>query len=47
MCNEKRLVSFVVPCFNEQETVEEFYKRASAVAETLPAYQFEFLFVND
>jgi len=47
MCKNRRLVTLVVPCFNEQDTVPEFYNRASAVADTLPSYEFEFLFVND
>ena len=44
------LVSFVVPCFNEEESLPLFYQEACKVAETLKQ-QFnadvEFVFVND
>ena len=40
-------ISFVVPCFNEGEVIDEFYRRAARVADQHPAYHFEFLFVND
>ncbi|MHC5019802.1 MAG: glycosyltransferase family 2 protein [Planctomycetota bacterium] len=42
-----RLVSYVVPCFNEEETIAEFYARVRRVAEGRPDTEFEFLFVND
>ncbi len=40
-------ISFVVPCFNETEVIDEFYRRAAQVAEQHSQYRFEFLFVND
>lgn len=40
-------ISCIVPCFNEAEVLPEFYRRVSAVAKQLSAYEFEFLFVND
>jgi len=42
-----KTISYVVPCFNEDEVIDEFYRRVSQVAEQHKAYQFEFLFVND
>jgi len=41
------LVSFVVPCFNEEEVVGETHRRLAAVADAARDYRFEFLFVND
>jgi glycosyltransferase involved in cell wall biosynthesis len=41
------LVSIVVPCYNEAETIPEFYRRLLAVADTLRSAQWEFVFVND
>ncbi len=41
------LLSIIVPCYNEQATVEAFYARASAVCAGLPDVETEFLFVDD
>lgn len=41
------MVSMVIPCFNEDQTIEEFYRRATAFASSLKHYEFEFIFVND
>lgn len=41
------LVSFVVPCFNEEEVIGETHRRLAAVADAVRDYRFEFLFVND
>ena len=44
---EVKRVSLIIPCYNEGATVEEFFKRAKALADSQPAYHFEFIFVND
>ncbi|HOS96614.1 MAG TPA: glycosyltransferase family 2 protein [Deltaproteobacteria bacterium] len=44
---EAKLISVVVPCYNEAATVPEFYRRIKAVAGSLQGRSFEFLFVND
>lgn len=43
----RALVSFVVPCFNEEEVIGETHRRLAAVADAARDYRFEFLFVND
>lgn len=43
----KLLISLVVPCFNEEEVIAETYRRLAALAGSQPAYDFEFLFVDD
>jgi len=40
-------VSYVLPCYNEAETLEELYQRLSALAHKLDHYEFEWLFVDD
>ena len=42
----KKLVSFVVPVYNEEENLHEFHKRMSSVMEALP-YDYELIFVDD
>ena len=43
-----KLVSLVVPVFNEQEAIGPFLDRIGAVlADVGPAYAFEIVFVND
>lgn len=40
-------ISLVIPCFNEELTVEEFYRQIFALAGTISDRKFEFIFVND
>lgn len=44
---ETRLISLVVPCFNEEEVIRETHSRLAALADSQPAYNFELLFVDD
>jgi glycosyltransferase involved in cell wall biosynthesis len=37
----------VIPCFDEEESVGEFYHRVRAVADNHKNHVFEFIFVND
>jgi len=41
------LLSIIVPCYNEEATVEAFYARTSAVCAGLSDVETEFLFVDD
>ncbi len=43
----KKLISVIVPCYNEQEVLHMFYDEISRVAGEMSAYNFEFIFVND
>ena len=45
--SDKQLISILVPCYNEEAVLHEFYARTSAVIAKMPAYDFEFVFVND
>lgn len=40
-------VSIIVPCYNEQESLPYFFKEIVRVANELPKYDFEVIFVND
>lgn len=40
-------VSLVIPCYNEEKTVNALYDRVISVLKSLTDYQFEFLFIND
>ncbi len=42
-----KLISVIVPCYNEQEVLGLFYNEISRVAGLMPDYDFEFIFVND
>lgn len=44
---EKKLVSIVVPCYNEEATLEILCNELNKVINTLADYDFEFVFVND
>ena len=40
-------ISVVIPCFNEAKTIDEFHRRALALADSRPHRQFEFIYVDD
>ena len=40
-------ISILVPCYNEEAVLPQFYDRMRAVMDALPAYRFGILFVND
>lgn len=41
-----KLISIIIPCYNEQETVEHFYDEIIKVTDQID-YDFEFVYVND
>lgn len=41
------LLSIIIPCYNEEATVEQFFARASAVCAGLPDIRVEYIFVDD
>jgi polyisoprenyl-phosphate glycosyltransferase len=43
---QRKVISVVVPAYNEQEVLPEFHKRASTVLDALP-FDAEILYVND
>ncbi len=40
-------ISVIVPCYNEEETINYFYQKIVNVATKLKKYEFEFLFIDD
>ena len=42
-----KMISVIVPCFNEQEVLPLFYGRISQTADKMREYAFEFIFVDD
>lgn len=47
MSNPKRIISIIVPAYNEEASLKAFYEAISQVADSLPEYDFELLFIND
>ena len=43
----RQLISILVPCYNEEAVLNEFYRRTAAVIDGIPSYDFQFMFVND
>lgn len=41
------MISIIVPCYNEEETVELFYIELSKIMKTMSTQSFEVLFIND
>ncbi len=44
---DKKTITIVSPCYNEQEIIAELYKRVNAVISTCTNYNFEFLFIDN
>lgn len=43
----QRLISLVIPCYNEQEALPYLYEELKNVTKGIAGYEFEFLFVDD
>lgn len=44
--SEKKLISIVTPCYNEEENIDELYQRVAAVMATLP-YEYEHICIDN
>ena len=47
MEDNKKLVTILIPAYNEEEALPILYKRLVKLMDSLPQYNFELLFVND
>lgn len=47
MDGNKKLISAIVPCYNEEEAIPFFYEEITRVAALMPDNDFEFIFVDD
>ena len=45
--NKKTIISIIIPCFNEQENIQDCYDELVKVWAKLPLYDYEFVFVDD
>src|SRR5678815_1274574 len=45
--SERRLISILTPCFNEEENVRPLYERIRAVFDRLPEYRYEHVFIDN
>lgn len=44
--SEKKMISIVTPCYNEEENIDELYQRIAAVMATLP-YEYEHICIDN
>jgi glycosyltransferase involved in cell wall biosynthesis len=44
---KRKIVSIVVPCYNEEETVPLFYREITSIAKEIDESDFEFIFIDD
>jgi polyisoprenyl-phosphate glycosyltransferase len=47
MNNRQKLISIVMPCFNEEDNVREAYERVSRFFAGLPSYDYEHIFIDN
>ena len=43
----KKVISIIVPCYNEEEMIPLFYDEINKISQTMDTVMFEFIFVND
>ena len=43
----RKLISIVVPCYNEEDTLHILYKELNRITEEMSDYKFEYVFIND
>ena len=43
----KLMISILVPCYNEEAVLHEFYWRTVKVINNIEKYDFELIFIND
>ena len=42
-----KTIAILVPCYNEEAVLLQFYERVQSVIERIPEYKFNYVFVND
>ena len=42
-----KTLEMIVPCFNESDVLELFYKEVTPIMQSLDGYDYSFIFVND
>ena len=42
-----KLITILVPCYNEEAVIEKFHQRTSTVISSITDINFELLFIND
>ena len=47
MAQNKKLISAIVPCYNEEEAIPFFYEEITRVAAQMTSVDFEFIFIDD
>ena len=47
LMSNRPLLSIVTPCFNEEDNVDELYRRIKSVIYDLTTYQFELIFIDN
>lgn len=47
MVLKAKTISIAIPCYNEEGNIEELYRRVNKVMETLPKYDYEFVFIDN
>lgn len=44
---KKKIISIIVPCFNEEESIPLFYKEINKIAKEMDDLDFEYIFIDD
>ena len=45
--NDLKLISIVLPCYNEEQNIDLMYSKLTEVVDKIPNYSFEFIFIDN
>jgi dolichol-phosphate mannosyltransferase len=45
--SDRKLISIVTPCFNEEQNIDELYRRIRAVTDNIDTYNFEIIVIDN
>ena len=46
-CQDEKIITWIIPCFNEEEVIDETFERIVKVCKSIEKYKWEIIFIDD